>query len=115
MDGLPASQETQRALAALGIDASAHRTKALTAPLIERADVIFAMEQFHADEIVRRVPAASDKVHLLKPYAACGEDAKGNPNIPDPIGKPMEVYEVCLAEIRKAVERIARALGGQRV
>ena len=115
MDGLPASQETRRVLAAIGIDASAHRTKALTVPSVEEADWIFAMEQFQVDEIVRRVPEASSKVHLLKSYAACGEEAKGNPNIPDPIGKPMEVYEVCLTEIRKAVERIARSLGGQRV
>jgi protein-tyrosine-phosphatase len=79
--------------------------------MIQAADLVFVMEQFHAEEVVRRVPNAKGKVHLLKSYGLAPREGGDNPNIPDPIGKPLEVYEVCFAEIRDAVERVAKSLG----
>ena len=111
MEGMPPTRETLRVLQTLGIDGSDHRARTLTLPLIESADLIFAMEQFQLEEILRRAPSAKGKAHLLKPYGLPQPDAEGNPNIPDPIGKPMEVYEVCFSEIRSAVERVAKSLG----
>ena len=35
------------------------------------------------------------------------------PEIPDPIGKPLEVYETCLATIREAVERVVKYVESQ--
>ena len=111
MEGMPPTRETLRVLQAVGVDASMHRARTLTMPLVESSDLIFAMEQFQVDEILRRVPEARGKAHLLKPYGLSRPDAEGNPNIPDPIGKPMEVYEVCFSEISGAVERVAKSLG----
>ena len=111
MEGMPPTRETLRVLQTVGVDGSDHRARTLSLPLIESADLIFAMEQFQLEEILRRVPSAKGKVHLLKPYGLPQPDAEGNPNIPDPIGKPMEVYEVCFSEIRAAVERVAKSLG----
>jgi protein-tyrosine-phosphatase len=111
MEGMPPTRETMRVLQAAGVDAGGHRARTLTLPMIDAADLIFAMEQFQAEEIVRRAPGARDKVHLLKPYGLPRPDAEGNPNIPDPIGKPLEVYEVCYGEIAAAVERVAKSLG----
>lgn len=111
MEGMPPTRETLRVLQSAGVDAGGHRARTLTIPLIESADLIFTMEQFQLEEILRRAPSAKGKAHLLKPYGLPQPDAEGNPNIPDPIGKPMEVYEVCFGEIRAAVERVARTLG----
>ena len=69
------------------------------------------MEIFHQEEILRRFPDAKNKAHLLKTFQLGSSEADyGRPGIPDPIGKPMEVYEVCCAEIRKAVERVVTFL-----
>lgn len=115
IDGMGASAETQRVLHEAGIDCRDHRTRRLTADMIQAADLILAMEQLHAEEIVRWMPSAKAKVQLLKPYGLSPEHIEGHPNIADPIGKPLEVYEVCCAEISEAVERVAKSLGVQTV
>jgi protein-tyrosine-phosphatase len=109
IEGMTATRETLRVLQDVGIDASSHRARVLTPEMIQSADYVFVMEPFHAEEVVRRVPVAREKTHLLKAYGL--RDAGESLAIPDPIGKPLEVYEVCFAEIREAAERVARSLG----
>ncbi|MBI4342911.1 MAG: low molecular weight protein arginine phosphatase [Candidatus Omnitrophica bacterium] len=111
VSGMQPTRETQRVLGDAGIDCSAHRARTLTPEMAQDADLIFVMEQFQLDEVLRRIPSARDKVHLLKTYGLATPDAEPNPNIPDPIGKPLEVYEVCFSDIRESVERVARSLG----
>ena len=111
VDGMSPTRETQRVLQAVGVDCTAHRARTLTAPMVQEADLVLAMEQFQVEEILRRVPTAKEKVHLLKAYGATSGELASNPNIPDPIGKPLEVYEVCFAQIKDAVERVARTVG----
>ena len=111
IDGMGPTRETQRVLLEAGIDCAGHRARALTPQMIQDADLVLVMEPFHAAEALQRVPAAKGKVHLLKPFGAAPTEAAGAPGVPDPIGKPLEVYEVCFVEIREAVERVARSLG----
>src|SRR3989338_5144686 len=105
------TRETQRVLQEVGVDCPGHRARTLTAAMVEDADLVLAMEQFHIEEILRRIPPAKDKVHLLKTFGAAPGEAGQHPNIPDPIGKPLEVYEVCFTEIKEAVERVAKNVG----
>jgi protein-tyrosine-phosphatase len=109
IEGMTATRETQRVLQDVGIDASSHRARTLTPEMVQSADLVFVMEPFQAEEVLRRVPDAREKVHLLKPYGQ--RDTGESLAIPDPIGKPLEVYEVCFSEIREAVERVAKSLG----
>ena len=111
VSGMEATRETTRVLAAAGINCAQHRARLVTTAMIEQADLVFVMEQFQAEEIIRRAPKARDKVHLLKPHGLPTEALIGSPNIPDPIGKPMEVYEVCFHEVCEAVARVAKSLG----
>ena len=116
IDGMPATREAQTILQEAGIEAAAHRSRRLTREMIEEADLILVMESFHAEHILQEVPSARGKVHLLKSYGlARGETAAGHPGIQDPIGKPLEVYEVCFGEIREAVERVVKSLGAHSV
>lgn len=109
IDGMQPTRETQRVLQAVGVECTGHRARLLTTQMIEDADIIFVMERLHVDQILRRAPSAKGKIFLLKTYgmAETGEF----PDIPDPIGKPMEIYEVCLDEISEAIERVAKSLG----
>ncbi|MBI2104042.1 MAG: low molecular weight protein arginine phosphatase [Candidatus Omnitrophica bacterium] len=113
IDGMGATRETQRVLLEAGVDCSGHRARVLTPDMIRAADLVFVMEPFQAEEVIRREPAAAGKVHLLKPFGRGPGEVAGPAGIPDPIGKPLEVYEVCFAEIREAVERVAKSLGVQ--
>ena len=111
IQGMGATRETQRVLLDVGVDCSNHQARVLTSEMARNADLVFVMEPFHAEEVLRRAPEARGKVHLLKPYGLAEGEVEGHPGIPDPIGKPMEVYEICFTEIRHAIERVARSLG----
>jgi protein-tyrosine phosphatase len=111
VEGMSPTRETQRVLQEVGIDCSAHLARTLTMEMVQMSDLILVMEQGHAEEILRRYPSAKGKVSLLKPYGLSQPELEANPNIPDPIGKPLEVYEVCFASIREAVERVAKSRG----
>ena len=111
IEGMSPTRETQRVLQEAAVDCAGHRARVLTLDMAGSADLILVMEQFQMDEVVQRSPSARGKVHLLKTYVLPPGESVSQPNIPDPIGKPLEVYEVCFAEIREAVERIARSFG----
>ena len=110
MDGMSASRETVRMLAQEGIDVSGHMARSLTPEMVRHADLIFVMEPFQQEEVLRRLPEAKDKIHLLKAFGLSQSAQVGPPEIPDPIGKPAEVYESCLAMIREAIERVTQQL-----
>ena len=107
--GMPASRQTDAVLQEAGLSCAAHRATPLSAEMVRDADLLLAMERFHIEEILRRVPEASGKTHLLGAYGASEEDER-LVEIPDPIGKPLEVYEVCFRHIRDAVERVVKSL-----
>jgi len=104
--GLPPTGETIEVMKAVGIDVSKHRGKQVDTTLIEHADAVFCMEAGHREMILLAVPEAESKVHLLRTYGKSGSN--GSPDVPDPIGRPKEVYEACLLMIRDGVERIVQ-------
>jgi protein-tyrosine-phosphatase len=113
IEGMGPTRETQSVLQGFGVDCSAHRARLVSEEMVRAADLVFVMEPFHAEEIQRRFPDAKGKVHLLKPYGLAPGELVGPPGIPDPIGKPLEVYEVCFAQIREAVERVVKMIKAQ--
>ena len=110
IEGMSPSKETLKLLQREGVDLSSHMAKLLSDEMIRTADLVFVMEQFQLIELLRRVPEAKGKVHLLKAYGLPTAGELGDPNIPDPIGKPTEFYEVCFVTIRDAIARIANSL-----
>ncbi len=107
IEGLPASKETLVLLQQEGVDYSGHMSRHLSDNMIRQATAIFVMEQLHLEEILRRVPEAKVKTHLLKTFGLPSASAEEPPNIADPIGKPLELYEICFATIKEAVARVA--------
>lgn len=110
IEGMPASRETLRLLQNAGIDASGHMARRLTETIVEQSDLIFVMEPAHREELIRRMPSAKDKVHLLGAFGTNQQVPEEQAAILDPMGKPAEVYEVCFATIQESIERIAQAL-----
>ncbi len=107
--GNPPTINTIDVLKAVGVDMTTHKSSALTKDLINASDLILAMEPIHKEEVLRLAPQADGKVYLLKEYVK----KKGEREdflIPDPIGRPLEVYERILSEIKGAVERLMETL-----
>ena len=106
--GMGPTQETIESMRAEGIDVTSHLSQPLTPELVQRADVIFCMEEFHQDQILAFHPEAAPKVHLLRTFR--NPRPEPDPNIPDPIGRPAHVYEACLATVREGIERVLQWL-----
>lgn len=109
MPGMQATDCTVEILKKEGVDATNHRSLRLSKEMIERADLIFTMERFHKDRILRLVPQANGKVYLLREFQKDpGEVVE--PEVPDPIAMPMEVYERSFGLIKEPIQHLAEWL-----
>ena len=104
-EGSGATPESVRAVAAMGVDISAHRSVRLTPAMIAGADMIFGLTDSHVRAIVSMDPGAAAKVFTLDP---------GGGDIPDPIGQSQGVYDQTAAAIRDAIEQRAGLIAGRR-
>ncbi len=82
-----------------GLDLTQHRSSALSKPLIDAADVIFAMEHGHKLEIMRICPDSEQRIVLL---GQCLPEPKLE--ILDPMGHTPEIYREVATEIDIALE-----------
>ncbi|MDG2126287.1 MAG: RpiB/LacA/LacB family sugar-phosphate isomerase, partial [Verrucomicrobiales bacterium] len=90
-DGQPASDHTTGILNELGIDLSEHRSRSLTADIVDRATHIVAMTWGHRQAIETLFPHAADKTYLACEFLA--DDNLRGADIPDPIGLGRRAYE----------------------
>ena len=74
-DGRPAAPEGVEAMAALGLDITAHRSTRLTAGAIAAADLLVGMAREHVREAVIVDPPAWPKAFTLKELVRRGEAA----------------------------------------
>ena len=63
--GMSPTRETQKLVSETGLDSSAHHAQRVSLELVNQADIIFAMERGHKEELVRQFPAVAARVHLL--------------------------------------------------
>ncbi len=111
LPGMMASSSAIEVMKREGIDISAHRAQPVTQEMIKEAGLILGMEPVHIEMVLNIVPEAKEKTHLLLEYAYGKEaDAKMNPWIVDPIGKPKEVYESVLMTLKEAIEKLGEKI-----
>jgi protein-tyrosine-phosphatase len=109
MLGMKATENTLNVLQKEGINAFAHKSAPVTKDLIDKADLIFVMERFHKDRILEISPEVKPKVHLLREFQKDPHEVV-EPEVPDPIGKPMEVYERSFELIKEGLENLVKWL-----
>lgn len=88
----------------VGIDMRDHRSKAVTAELMQWADRVVVMTYDHATTLRERFPDATCEVELLGPY---GGQA---PEIADPMGRWRATFRKVRRQIEGCVERLAERL-----
>lgn len=98
-DGLPASENAMIAASELGADIRMHRSRMLTAALVEEAQYLVCMTGSHYDRVLEMFPQAEDKLFTLSDV-----------DISDPFGGNLEVYRQCAAQIQQAVASIIERL-----
>ncbi len=90
MPGGGPADEAVEVMHVSGIEISDHRTQTLNDRLVNEADLILTMTNSHRQMVVSQWPTAGNRVHLL---------GRGQGDIFDPIGMPMEYYEACAQQI----------------
>ena len=100
IDGCCASQGTIQALEQIGLDASKHESKPLTAQLVSESDIILTMTQSHKEAVCNRFSEFQNKVHVLSEYA--GKFG----SIPDPFGQSLGVYVECRNCLSEYIQNI---------
>ncbi len=101
-----ASDETVAILREKGIDASRHRSQPIEPLLLKESDMIFVMTQSHRDQVLRIAPEVTERVYLLKEFAAAAGSERNDLDIPDPMGQSYESYEGCFKIIEEAINKI---------
>ncbi|MEQ8785337.1 MAG: L-threonylcarbamoyladenylate synthase [Pirellulaceae bacterium] len=94
MSGGRAAAEAVQVMAGRSLDLSRHESQPLSERLTEYADLLLTMTRGHRDAIVAQWPDAAGRVHVLR----------GEGDISDPIGGPLELYEACAQQIDAALE-----------
>ena len=99
--GAPATDSAVTVAAEHGIDLSAHRSQPLTPEVVEWADAIVAMSDWHADRVSELGGAA--RVSLATEFV---ESAHPGSGIPDPIGLDADVYRATWESLTDVVEGV---------
>ena len=105
--GLPASDAAVAVMKEEGIDIADHRSHQVSKTLVEKADLILALSESHADFIRRHFPDAAGKTYLLSEYA---EKTKLAQDVQDPAGGTLEEYRETRGQIKQYIEKIAKKM-----
>lgn len=108
--GQPASSHQITVGREHGIDLTAHRSRALGAGFLRKADLVIVMEQAHHHLIEEKWPGELVKVHLLREFESDSGGGRAR-DVFDPIGHSLEDYRTCAALMARCVENLARQLG----
>jgi protein-tyrosine phosphatase len=103
--GSPASSYSLEVARDHGLDLSSHRARALSAALIQHADLIVTMGVRHRDTVGELDPDSLESTFLLTNFSD-----RHDGDIPDPIGGGREVYERTYLVIRECIESMAGKL-----
>jgi len=107
-EGGPADPRAIVAAQELGIDLRSHQAQRLTPALVQRADLVIAMDFVNEATIIALAPAAAKKTVLLGAFRDPGEIP--SLEIADPYTGELADVRRCYAELDTCVTRLARAL-----
>ncbi len=99
----PLSSEVAREL---GIDLSEHRSRTVTAEMLDQHDLIVAMDSSHLESLQKNWPDAVPRTILLSAF----DDSEQDVDIPDPHGKSRETFHKTYARIVRCVDRLAQSV-----
>jgi protein-tyrosine-phosphatase len=99
--GSPAAANAVEVMREVGLDLTRHRAQQLSPAMVEAADLVLVMEEYHRQRVVDLVPDAVGRTRLLLSFV--GRDEK----VEDPIGFSVECYRLTRDAMKPALERVA--------
>jgi protein-tyrosine-phosphatase/predicted ATP-grasp superfamily ATP-dependent carboligase len=87
-----------------GVDLTRHRSRVLTRPMVEAADVIFVMDHRNYREVVGRFPTARAKTHFLGAFAGDDEVEIVDPYSDDPYSEREQSARRCYHKLMRALD-----------
>jgi protein-tyrosine phosphatase len=113
--GMRPTRETVQIMSEQNIDVSNHLSQPLSEEIVLEADLILVMELRHKEYILDRWPQVKHKVHLLSEFGRMDKEAKlVDPDIPDPIARPLEFYRQVFEIIQESIIRTVKVLEEER-
>jgi protein-tyrosine-phosphatase len=103
--GDPASENAVRAVQKVGLNLESHRSRKLTAPLLEESDLIIAMTESHLALIEHFFPDSSVPAILFREPA----DGPGS-EVPDPFGGSLGDYIETRDSLAAAIPALLKEL-----
>jgi protein-tyrosine-phosphatase len=97
--GRPASPYAQRVMAERGIDISDHRTREISAELVDTADLILVMTRAHREALAAEFPEAASRIYLLSEMIGKTYD------IADPYSASLTYYGYCADELETIINQ----------
>ena len=104
--GEPVSENSVLALKKVGIDISGHTAQPLTQKLVEEALAVFCMTESHRAMIELAFDPPPKNLFLFREFMPNVAD----PEIPDPFGGPLRLYEASRDEMVEAVPSVIEYL-----
>lgn len=101
--GMPASEHAQTVAQEYGGSLKQHQSQPVTPALIIWADAIFVMARKHLEYVQQLVPAAQNKVSLLKAYTQKGRSTE----VADPVSQDLDTYRKTAQEMLPALRAIS--------
>jgi len=98
--GTDASDQVLMVMRERGIDMSRHKAKQVDSELVDWADLILCMEQFHLEAMQKEFPRACAKIYLLTEY--CGSSG----DIIDPTGRNYRFFSECANQMEELLCRL---------
>ncbi len=102
LTGHPADPVTTRIAEKLGVDIRKHRARQLTDRLLDWAELVLVMEEWHRDEICVLSPASRGKTYTLGHWH--------QEQILDPYRRPVDIYINTARQIRSSVKHWSEKL-----
>jgi protein-tyrosine-phosphatase len=106
IEGEPADANARRVAAENGFDLNGHRSRGLRPDDVRSADLVLAMSLDHLDELQRRFPGDVPPRRLLRAFEQEALPRGGAPDLPDPVGGPVEAFRESFETIRTCVDHL---------
>jgi protein-tyrosine phosphatase len=99
--GGPATAQAVGVMREVNLDLTRHRAQQLVPAMVETADLVLVMEDYHRQRVAEMVPDVADRTRLLLTFVGRDEP------VGDPVGLSVECYRLTREVMKPALERIA--------
>ncbi|MFW6256560.1 MAG: ribose 5-phosphate isomerase B [Bacillota bacterium] len=99
--GSRGSDKMLQVMAEKDIKVNGHQAQSISPGLVEQADLVLTMTEYHKDVLCQRFSRGKEKIYTLQGFIGHGEL-----NITDPMGRSADVYRQTRDMIEKAIKRL---------